>query len=44
MGLKDRALDLIASLFSPTMDHPSKGGMTGEEFPPEEAEDDDTER
>jgi hypothetical protein len=39
MGLKDRLLNLAASLFSPTMDHPSKGGMTGEDSSP--AEDDD---
>lgn len=31
MGLKDRALDFVASLFAPAMDHPSKGGMTGDE-------------
>jgi hypothetical protein len=39
MGLKDRALDIVASLFSPTMDHPAKGGMTGEESPSENDED-----
>ena len=40
MGLKDRLLNLVASLFSPTMDHPSKGGMTGNEPPAEDADDD----
>jgi len=31
MGLKDRILNLVASLFAPTMDHPAGGGMTGSE-------------
>lgn len=30
MGLKDRLLDAVASLFAPTMDHPTRGGMTGD--------------
>jgi hypothetical protein len=30
MGLKDRLLDVVARWFSPSMDHPSGGGMTGE--------------
>jgi hypothetical protein len=30
MGLKDRVLDFIARWGSPAMDHPARGGMTGE--------------
>ena len=30
MGLRDRLLDVVAGLFSPSMDHPGRGGMTGE--------------
>lgn len=35
MGLVDRIADLVAKLFSPTMDHPSRGGMTGGESGPD---------
>jgi hypothetical protein len=41
MGLKDRLLNTVAALFSPTMDHPAKGGMTGDESPPAEDADED---
>ena len=48
MGLKDRLLDAVASLFAPTMDHPTRGGMTGdadqtEDGGEDEEEDDRTE-
>jgi hypothetical protein len=43
MGLKQRLLDLVASLFSPTMDHPAGGGMTGDESPPDDEDSDDEE-
>lgn len=33
MGLKDRILDFVARWGSPTMDHPSRGGMTGDSEP-----------
>lgn len=31
MGLRDRLADIAAKLFAPSMDHPSRGGMTGED-------------
>ncbi len=31
MGLKDTILDTVAKWFSPSMDHPAGGGMTGDD-------------
>lgn len=44
MGLKDRLLDVVASLFAPSMDHPAKGGMTGEEADPDETDENEREQ
>lgn len=43
MSLTDRLLDFVAKWFSPSMDHPARGGLTGEAEPPEDDADDETE-
>jgi hypothetical protein len=39
MGLKDRILDFVAKWGSPAMDHPARGGMTGEDAPEDTPDD-----